>query len=340
MAAAAVAPPTATDFNLIRDKLGKKASFEEAVRECIDTITASPESVNSNTFKSVLRRALTVARSRFNDTEVPLWRSGLKLVRAAAAASDGRDPAFSAELANYENVCLSVLGEDGERENTASLSSPVPTLFEGQLSDQQNPSTSQAAAAPGQSAIQELAAMFLSREIGATDADSEQQQQQQRGSTTTTATETAQEPPPQISEEMAEALQRELDAIAVEIMEQTASDAPRAPPPASKAALRTLPREKITVEKLAELGEKDDARCPICFCLDIDDEILILPCKHWAHPACLDPWLLKTNTCPTCRNEMPSEDAAYDRKKERDREEAELSRGAENAVSHNEFLYI
>ncbi|KAG7671959.1 hypothetical protein Ndes2526B_g07102 [Nannochloris sp. 'desiccata'] len=340
MAATAVASPLATDFKLIRDKLNKKASFEEAVRECIHAITTFPESVNSDTFKNVLRRALTVARSRFNDTEVALWRSGLALVRVAAAASDGKDPSFSKELANYENICLTVLGEDGEREIIASISRPVPILFEGQLSDLQNPSTSQAPAAPGQSAIEDLAAMLLGRELGATNDNSEQQQQQQPGSTTTATPETAQQPPPQMSEEMAEALQRELDAIAVEIMEHTANDAPRAPPPASKAVLRTLPRIKITAEKLEELGGKDEARCPICFCLEIDDEILILPCKHWAHPACLDPWLEKTNTCPTCRNELLSEDAAYNRKRENEREEAELRKGAENAVSHNEFLYI
>jgi E3 ubiquitin-protein ligase AIP2 len=331
----------ATDWPTIRSKINKKASFEEAVRECIDAITASPESVvNSENFKNVLRRALTVARSRFNDSEIPLWRAGLSLVRAAAAASNGKDPAFTEELSNYEKVCLAVLGEDAEREaNTTNTSShrPPPVLFEGQLSDLQNPSTSQAAAAPGQSAIQDLAAMLLGRELGAAAAEGEENSQQQQGSETTTA----QQPPQvQMSEEMQEALQRELDAIAVEIMEQTANDAPRAPPPASKAVLRTLPRLRVTAEKIEELGGKDEARCPICFCLEEGDEILILPCKHWAHPTCLDPWLVKTNTCPTCRNELPSEDAAYDRKKERDREEAELRRGAENAVSHNDFLYI
>jgi Ring finger domain len=346
MAAAAVAPPLATDFKVIREKLNKKASFEEAVKECIAAITASPESVViSENFKNVLRRALTVARSRFTDTEIPLWQAGLKLVRAAAAASTGKDAAFSAELANYEQVCLDVLGEDGERDtnnNYASSTRPAPTLFEGQLSDLSNPSraTAGAAAAPGQNALQDLAALIMGRQLGAEADNDSQQQQEQQQQPDSANTGTAQPPPPQMSEEMAEALQRELDAIAVEIMEQTANDAPRAPPPASKAVLRTLPRVKITAEKLAELGGKEEARCPVCFCLEEGDEILILPCTHWAHPACLDPWLEKTNTCPNCRNELPSEDAAYDRKKERDREEAELSRGAENAVSHNEFLYI
>ena len=326
MASAAVAPPLTTDFSLIKSKFNKKSSFEEAVKECIDAITASPESVTSENFKAALRRALTIARSRFNDNEIALWRAGLHLVRAAASASAGReDPAFSDELAEYENVCLNVLGQDGEREtddsNTRlSTRPPPPSLFEGQLSELNTPSTTAQTAASPHSAIQDLAAMLLGRDLGADTAE---------GGTTEEQT-----------PEMAEALQRELDAIAVEIMEATANDAPRAPPPASKAVLRTLPRVIVTAEKLAELGGAEEARCPVCFCLEEGDEILILPCKHWAHPACLDPWLGQTNTCPTCRNELPSEDAAYDRKKERDREAAEERRGAENAVSHNEFLYI
>ena len=217
MASAAVAPPLTTDFSLIKSKFNKKSSFEEAVKECIDAITASPESVTSENFKAALRRALTIARSRFNDNEIALWRAGLHLVRAAASASAGReDPAFSDELAEYENVCLNVLGQDGEREtddsNTRlSTRPPPPSLFEGQLSELNTPSTTAQTAASPHSAIQDLAAMLLGRDLGADTAE---------GGTTEEQT-----------PEMAEALQRELDAIAVEIMEATANDAPRAPPP-------------------------------------------------------------------------------------------------------------
>ena len=38
------------------------------------------------------------------------------------------------------------------------------------------------------------------------------------------------------------------------------------------------------------------------------------------------------------RHELPTDDQQYERRKEREREEAEERRGAENAVSHNEFL--
>lgn len=41
---------------------------------------------------------------------------------------------------------------------------------------------------------------------------------------------------------------------------------------------------------------------------------------------------------PPGRHELPTDDQQYERRKEREREEAEERRGAENAVSHNEFL--
>ena len=67
-----------------------------------------------------------------------------------------------------------------------------------------------------------------------------------------------------------------------------------------------------------------------------------LPCdpKHIFHPPCLAPWLAANNSCPTCRAELPTDDHAYEARKERDALEAEERRGGENALSHNEFAYI
>ncbi len=45
------------------------------------------------------------------------------------------------------------------------------------------------------------------------------------------------------------------------------------------------------------------------------------------------------NSCPTCRHELPTDDAKYEARKERAKEEAEEARGAANALSHNEFMY-
>lgn len=47
-----------------------------------------------------------------------------------------------------------------------------------------------------------------------------------------------------------------------------------------------------------------------------------------------------THTPPTPRHELPTDNPQYERRKERERVEAEERRGVENAVSHNEFLYI
>lgn len=331
MSAVAVAGP---DFNALRTKLNKKTSFEEAVQDCIKEIQTVPERANSDAFKQLLRRALTVMKTRFSDSDVPLWQAGLRLVRVAATTPASADPKFAAELKTYEQQCLAVLGEDGEQ-SQPSAPRFQHSLFEGQLSEAQT--QGRAPQAP-QTALEELAAIFLGgqRDPAAPTADgdtTEQTQEHQASEPGSNPTGT------QLSPEMAEALQRQLDAIAVEIMEETASQGPRAPPPASKAVMRALPRVKVTADKLAELGGAD-ARCPVCMCLDEGDEILMLPCKHWAHPRCLEPWLKGTNTCPTCRHELPTEDDAYERKKEREKTEAEERRGAENALSHKEFLYI
>lgn len=74
-------------------------------------------------------------------------------------------------------------------------------------------------------------------------------------------------------------------------------------------------------------------------------------CWQWpptcAHPpfppthllACL-PACLQDNSCPVCRQELPTDDHAYEARKEREAQEAEDAKGAANALSHNEFAYI
>lgn len=329
MAAAAVAQrPASRDYTLITQQLNKKATFEDAVQECIRKLADNPSEVTDESFRRALKRALTVARSRFLDSDVPLWRAGLALVRAAkeACAATG-DTAFAAELARHERDCEAVLGSDAEPSSAAAGGAvPPPTgLFEGQL-------TGPELAGPGVPpaiGLQGLAAALLGQATAAATGEGGED----------AAGDTAAPAQVELSPEMAEALQRELDAIAVEIMDESAAAVPRPPPPASKAVLRRLPREKVTQERWKELGG-EDARCPVCFDLKEGDEILTLPCKHWAHPECLDPWLAGTNTCPTCRHELPTEDDEYERKKAREAQEAEERRGAENAVRGGEFLYI
>ena len=197
--------------------------------------------------------------------------------------------------------------------------------------------------------MHELAALLLGRSLPsptppATTTPEEEETTNRNRSTgdgggTTAASNEAAPPSEELSPEMSAALQRELDAIAIEIMEATANEAPRPPPPASKTAFRSLPRVTVTAGNVEDLGGSE-ARCPVCMDVQIGEKVVVLPCKHWAHEECLKPWLSGTNTCPTCRHELPTEDQQYERKKEMAKVEAEERRGVENSLSNNEFLYI
>ena len=69
-----------------------------------------------------------------------------------------------------------------------------------------------------------------------------------------------------------------------------------------------------------------------------DERVQEMPCSsgHAFHSVCLAPWLAKQNSCPICRHELPTDDGRY----ERDKAEAVKARGAANAVSHKEFIYL
>ncbi|XP_074648789.1 E3 ubiquitin-protein ligase RNF181-like [Tubulanus polymorphus] len=80
------------------------------------------------------------------------------------------------------------------------------------------------------------------------------------------------------------------------------------PPPASKKVVEELPVKLVTPSQAeAKLS------CPICLLeFDEEDETREMPCNHRFHPRCILPWLGKTNTCPVCRHELPTDDAEYE----------------------------
>lgn len=81
-------------------------------------------------------------------------------------------------------------------------------------------------------------------------------------------------------------------------------------------------------------------RCPVCTeDFQAGDTAQQLPCKHMFHPECLKPWISSDNSCPTCRKELPTDDWRYEAHKEKQQQEEEDRKGAENALSHNEFMY-
>lgn len=76
------------------------------------------------------------------------------------------------------------------------------------------------------------------------------------------------------------------------------------PPPASKNAVESIPNENIT---------NSDTQCPVCLKEHIKGETAKkLPCGHLYHNNCIMPWLSKTNSCPLCRYELPTDDEDYE----------------------------
>ncbi|KAK1154101.1 E3 ubiquitin-protein ligase RNF181 [Acipenser oxyrinchus oxyrinchus] len=90
----------------------------------------------------------------------------------------------------------------------------------------------------------------------------------------------------------------------------------RLPPPAAKEIVQNLPRAVITPAQ-ADKGLK----CPVCL-LEFEEEETVrkMPCEHLFHSGCILPWLGKTNSCPLCRHEMPTENKEYEEfKKDKER---------------------
>jgi hypothetical protein len=104
--------------------------------------------------------------------------------------------------------------------------------------------------------------------------------------------------------------QQALDRVITQLMEQ--HQAGNAPPPASEAAIDSLPKRKITEEDLGEGGQAD---CSICMdAAEIGSEVTVLPCSHWFHHDCIKAWLIEHDTCPHCRQGiMPKDDTNANR---------------------------
>ncbi|KAI8941670.1 hypothetical protein NX059_002882 [Plenodomus lindquistii] len=91
--------------------------------------------------------------------------------------------------------------------------------------------------------------------------------------------------------------QEGLDRIVSQLMEQTATS--NAPGPAAQSDIESLPRKKVTEDML---GPEHTAECSICMDeVALDEEVTVLPCKHWFHHQCVAAWLVEHDTCPHCR---------------------------------------
>ncbi|CAH8386461.1 unnamed protein product [Eruca vesicaria subsp. sativa] len=76
-------------------------------------------------------------------------------------------------------------------------------------------------------------------------------------------------------------------------------------PPASKSAIESLPRVKISD---CHVGKEEEVNCAVCTeVFEVENEAREMPCKHVFHEDCIVPWLEIRNSCPVCRFEIPSE---------------------------------
>uniref|UniRef100_A0A0E0CDJ5 RING-type E3 ubiquitin transferase n=1 Tax=Oryza meridionalis TaxID=40149 RepID=A0A0E0CDJ5_9ORYZ len=84
----------------------------------------------------------------------------------------------------------------------------------------------------------------------------------------------------------------------------TASDNPNPNPPASKAAVDSMPTILIGSSHLAA-----DSHCAVCKePFHLAAEAREMPCAHIYHHHCILPWLALHNSCPVCRHRMPTDD--------------------------------
>eukprot|EP00045_Choanoeca_perplexa_P015897 m.206736 g.206736 ORF g.206736 m.206736 type:complete len:169 (+) comp17109_c1_seq1:91-597(+) len=117
-------------------------------------------------------------------------------------------------------------------------------------------------------------------------------------------------------------LARLFDVIGLSETEQSSSKKP----PTSTSFISDLDIVEPTKTELAEA-----VQCPICMAAyQAEDDLHELPCEHVFHVACIVPWMEQACVCPLCRYELPTDDQAYEEKKQevKRKEESEAARAA------------
>ncbi|OXU24842.1 hypothetical protein TSAR_015111 [Trichomalopsis sarcophagae] len=96
------------------------------------------------------------------------------------------------------------------------------------------------------------------------------------------------------------------------------------PPPASKDVVKNLPE----IEYKDKLDKRE--QCPVCIRdFETGNTAKALPCEHNFHKECIEPWLEKTNSCPLCRYELPTDDEDYENYKKEKKRAAEREKDLE-----------
>lgn len=97
------------------------------------------------------------------------------------------------------------------------------------------------------------------------------------------------------------------------------------------------PTSKEFIEKLNTVTATKGGQCPVCLKEWTEgEEMKELPCKHSFHSSCILPWLKKTNSCPMCRHELPTDDEDYEEYKKQKKRAKD--REAEMEMLHNSMF--
>lgn len=103
----------------------------------------------------------------------------------------------------------------------------------------------------------------------------------------------------------------------------------RLPPPASKTAVENL--REIKMEP------SNSQQCPVCLKeFDAGTMAKLMPCRHIFHKECIIPWLQKTNSCPLCRYELPTDDEQYESYRKEKKRAVEREKDIE--ILHNSMF--
>lgn len=87
-----------------------------------------------------------------------------------------------------------------------------------------------------------------------------------------------------------------------QLIEQLSQNDRCGPPPAPSAAVEAMPTIKINSRHLV-----NNSHCPVCKDrFEVGGEAREMPCKHIYHSDCILPWLAQHNSCPVCRDGLPS----------------------------------
>jgi len=70
--------------------------------------------------------------------------------------------------------------------------------------------------------------------------------------------------------------------------------------------IESIPIVKYGDQRILSAGNSEGCDCcSICLCeYEEGEDVRFLPCKHIFHPACVDTWLKRNASCPSCRQSI------------------------------------